>query len=242
MPNAKKDISRQTKIFLQNFQQFERILKETTGSSDSTEFRVALKMAATKNFYIRKSYFLIEDLYALRNVFSHRERGKYVASISDFALKNIDELIKTLNNPPTAISEFKTRVFQAKTEDLITSIVKEMRKKTYTHVPVWKDKVFTGVFSYTSFFEWLATRQEETSDEITFTKKIMGDINPKYLNSPSVNFQFIKGKMNIYEIPLLFDKMTQKKKRLDCLLITKNGVKNENITGIVTSWDLGAIK
>lgn len=237
-----KTQDKQTTTFIREFQRLENLLKQATSSSDKTEFYTALKRAADKNVYINKNYHLMEDLYALRNVFSHRERGKYIAKISDFVIRELELLINSLKNPPTVISKFKVEVYKATINDDIPLVMRIMSDKTYTHVPVWDNNKFVGVFSYTSFFEWLADRQRNENTEITFTKKIMGDINQKYLNSPCVNYQFIKEAYNLYEIPPMFDKATKQKKRLDCLLITQNGIKGEPLTGIITSWDLGSIK
>lgn len=231
-----------TNEFVDKFQTFENLLKAVTESNDRTRFIDALKKASDLNVYINENFSLIEDLYALRNVFSHRERGKYIATIDEFVLKELDKLINVLKNPPTVISKFRTIVYQANTHDFIITIMNEMRNKTYTHVPVWNKDQFLGVFSYTSFFEWLAERQSKENTEVTFSKKFMDDIDIKYLNPQCVNFEFIPESANLYEIPPMFAKATLQQKRLDCLLITANGKKGEKITGIITPWDIGLIK
>lgn len=133
-------------------------------------------------------------------------------------------------------------VYQAKVDDSIPKVMETMRKKTYTHVPVWDGNEFIGVFSYTSFFEWFAERQSKENQEITFSKKFMGDIDRKYLNPLGVNYQFIKESTNLYEVSPIFEKAVLKQERLDCLLITPDGKRGEQLSGIITSWDLGAIK
>jgi CBS domain-containing protein len=234
-------MNKKTEIFIEKFQRLEKLLKQTAGSSDEDSFYFSLKKAADHNVYIRKNFHLALDLAALRNVFAHRERGMYIASVNKFALRELEKLIEAVKNPPSVISKFKVEVYEAKTTDFISSVMRRMREETYTHVPVWNGKKFIGVFSYTSFFEWLAEKQSEGSGEITFAKRVMGDIDRRYLNSPSVNYEFIKQKTNLYEIPPIFEEATRKRKRQDCLLITQNGVRGEKIIGIITSWDLGAI-
>jgi hypothetical protein len=236
--------------FLAKFQELEKIIKESSSKPDNAPFRDALYMASLNNDYLQQHKGLVEDLYALRNVFAHRQRGKYVASINKFAINELSKLIDNLKNPPTAISKFKTKVFQAELNDLYFDISDAMATFTYTHVPVWRTKRgnryggFVGVLSYTTVFEWFVNHyiNYPNGDFSQFDEPgIIGEINKKYLNSPVVNYKFVEEKKNIYEIPPLWDKHTKQRKRLDCLLITKNGKKGEQITGIITSWDLGAI-
>lgn len=232
--------------FLHKFQTLEKLIKNYPGSRDEINFKDALLLTSETNGFIKENFSLIEDLYSLRNVFSHRNRGIYIAKINSIAIKNLDKIITELKNPPTVISKFGVDVFQATQNNEINKVMKVMHDKTYTHIPIWKDghsneyNKFIGVFSYTSFFEWLADRQEKENTP-TFTKRFIEDINPKYLNSPAVNFEFISENKSVYEIPSIFDKYTQDRKRLDCLLLTQNGKRGEKITGIITSWDLGAI-
>lgn len=235
-------MSKQTEAFIERFQDLEKLLKQVAGSNDEEHFPSVLKKVADRNAYISKNYSLILDLNSLRNVFVHQGRGKYIAKINNFALEELSKLIKTLKNPPSVISEFNQNVYQAKTTDFIVSVMNMMREKVYTHVPVWENEEFIGVFSYTSFFEWLAERQNRGIKSISFTKRFMNDINKKYLNPPNVNFKFISELKNLYEIPSMFEEATKKQERLDCLFITQNGKWGEKIKGIITSWDLGSIQ
>ena len=75
-----------------------------------------------------------------------------------------------------------------------------------------------------------------------FTKKEARDIDRRLLNSPIVNFKFIDEDMDVNEIPELFNRETRRRKRLDCLLLTKDAEKTKDITGIITPWDLGDIR
>lgn len=226
--------------FLAQFQKLENIIKSQRGVSDKMSFPDALSISCRNNNFVERNRPLIEDLNALRNVFYHRERKKYIAKINEFAIDSLDKLLRKLNNPPTVMSKFGVEVFQARVGDIIHTIMEKMEKEVYTHVPVWCEEEMIGVFSYTSFFSWLTEKQKYESSP-KFSKKLMRDINKKYLNSPVVNYKFVPEDSSAYEIPPIFEQHTKQGKRLDCLLITENGKKNERITGIVTPWDLGRI-
>jgi len=232
------------KKFNQSFQEFESLLKNKTGGNDSTDFRSSLSKMANINSYIKDNFGLIEDLYALRNVFSHRMRGEYVADIKEIALTEINKIINSIKIPRIVIQEFGKEVYTADEDQLIRCVVEKMKQKTYTHTPVYsKEGKCLGVFAYSSLFEWLADKlNNETNMEIIFDKIYMRDINKKYLNSPSVNFDWVSETKSIYEIIPQFEYAVNSSKRLDCLLITKNGKCNEKISGIITSYDLPSIK
>ena len=199
-----------TESFISKFQKLENLIKETTNSTDQTHFSDKLRKAAATNSYIRQNYGLIEDMYSLRNVFSHNDRQKYIAEINEMALNKLDEIIKSIESPPTVISKFEKDVFETTSEESIFGVMNTMKERIYTHVPVWENAKLIGVFSYTSFFEWLNDSQSQTDKEITFVKKFFKDINKKYLNSPVVNYLLIPENKNLYEIPLVFEEYVKK--------------------------------
>jgi len=235
-------MDKNTLQFINKFQVLEKLIKKLSKSHDSTRFSDSLKKLANDNHFIQNKSNFIEDLYALRNVFSHNERGKYIANINNFIFKEIDQIILTLQDPPIVKSIFEVNVYQANEGDSILNVMKVMKKKTYTQIPIMRDEKFVGVFSYSSFFEWLVDQDDADKKDISFINKVFKDINSKYLNSPCVNYLFISETTSIYEIPPLFERAVKKQERLDCLLITPRGLRGERITGIVTSWDIGLIK
>ena len=232
------------KRFNEKWQEFEKIIIEKANSPDATYFKGAFNYLSKTNTYIKNNSQQIEDLGALRNVFSHRNRANYIANIEERAVKEIETLIKSIKNPPTVKDYFGCEVFTASTTDLIEDVMDIMTKNTYTHVPIYDNKIFVGVFSYTSFFGWLQNEKNKGNHEPKFIKKTMQDISKQFLNSPVVNFQFIYQETDSYEIPLIFEEKARKKpcpERLDCILITENGKKDTKIVGIITSWDLGKV-
>ena len=234
---------KQKNEFLEKFQRFENKLKKETESKDSTSFRSALRKAEKINYFIKQRYSQCEAMYALRNVFSHRLRGEYIADVNSQAVDMLDELIEGLENPPTVLNKFGKNVCVAKRNDLIAEVMAIMEDNVFTHIPVWngEEDNLIGAFSYTSLFFWIRGEQKKNRNVIEFRKSRFKDINPKYLNSPAVNFKFVEEERSVYEIPLIFRKETRNQNRLDCVFITKNGRRNEKLKGIITSWDLGEV-
>ena len=83
--------------YLNKFKQLETQLKRVAGiSSDITQFKDILDKAKKNNFLVRYREGLIWDLYALRNVFAHADREKYIARVNKLAYEAIDNLINLI--------------------------------------------------------------------------------------------------------------------------------------------------
>jgi len=144
--------------FKLKFERFENLLKSKIKCSDNTNFYNVLLEVSQINNYIKKNFHLILDLNSLRNVYSHRERGKYIAKIEKFVFSKLDKLIKDLSQPKTVSIKFHQKVETCTINDLISSVMKTMDENTFTHIPVWNGNVLVGVFSYTSLFIWLSKK------------------------------------------------------------------------------------
>lgn len=231
--------------FTNQWQEFERALVHAAGTSDVSNFRDALSKLRGKNVYVRDNYEQIEDLYSLRNVFSHRKRGNYIAEIEQHAINEVTSLLDKVQTPPTVLDIFGCEMFIANEHSLVETVMDNMVTNVYTHVPVYKDERFIGVFSYTTFFDWLHRETRGGNHEPKFVKKVMGDIGKQFLNSPSVNYEFMASTTNAFEVPIVFERKARimpRPERLDCILITESGRKDETVIGIITSWDLGKVQ
>jgi len=227
--------------FLSEFKIFEKRIREIAGvTSDVTQQKDIIQKAKSNSPLIEHKEGLIWDLYALRNVFAHQDRGKYITNVNEMAFEELSNLMRLMNKPPQAGRIFKKEVFVAKKDDLIEKIIKEMSKNIFTHVPVYENETFVGVFSEASIFEWLADNIQ--NGNATLNKIKMGVINKKYLNSPNDKFEFINSKVSVFDLLKMFETYVSKGKRLGVVFITKNGSKNERIDGLVTAWDLPTIK
>lgn len=243
MKKTNKDI---TTEFVNRFQHFEKLVKELSKSSDRTHFTDAVRNLETKYPYLREQYQLIEDLYALRNVFSHRQRSKYITNVTALALSKLDSIINRLENP-ILLKDSKTiikDVYEGTTESVIKEIMQDMIKNNYTHVPIWDKSVnkYIGVFSHTSLFMWLSDEVNKQAGDPIFINTLIKDINRKYMNKPNVNYKFMAETVPQDLVLQEFTNALKRKQRLDCVFINKDTSLTSKITGIVTPWDLPAIR
>lgn len=228
-----------TQAYLDRFKVLEKKLQTIAGISDKGKFFDLVDIVEKYNYLIHSKKDVLKDLSALRNLFSHSDREKYIAEVNQLAFDEIDNLILLLENPPTVGKLFTKDVYSVTTTDSIKIVISDMNKNIYTHVPVYRNSSFLGIFSESTIVSWLS----EMSDNGIFdiNKYLIGDVNRKYLNNTTNIVQFISEDSDIFKIPMMFSQAINKKSRLGALIITKTGKRDEPPVGIITAWDLPII-
>lgn len=225
--------------FLSNFQELEDIINEKGGHR--LKFNDNLTTVSSSNAYVRARQGEILDLYALRNVYSHMQRGKYFASLTDHAVTSLATILEEIKHPPSALEVFAYKIgsglYETTVNAFIKDVLRDMTENEYTHVPVWNGNKLVGTFAYNSFFQWV-NYELQSGHQPRFEKEKMGDINPRYLNADVVRFHFVRSTDPAHEVPIIFENSTKQRIRLDCICVTESGKRNEKILALVTPWDL----
>jgi len=228
-----------TSKFNELYQRFEARLKKIAGVSDKTDIYGVINLAGERNVIVEKNKRIINDLVALRNVLFHCDRKKYI-KMNDIALESVENLLDLLDNPPKVIDRFKADVYRVDLNDRVDEVVFRMKEKNYTHIPVYDDDKFVGVFTETSLLDWLAGNIK--NGEADFRKTQMKDINKQYLHTQNNGYKFVAPSFNVFEVQSEFEKAINDKKRLGVIFITDSGKQDGKIVGIITAWDLPKIK
>ncbi len=225
--------------FLSNFQELEDIINLKGGHK--SRFNDNLTTMSLSNAYVRARLGEILDLYALRNVYSHMQRGKYFASLTDYAVTLLATLLEEIKHPPNTLEVFAPKIgsvlYETTVNAFIKDVLRDMTDNEYTHVPVWNGNKLVGTFAYNSFFQWV-NYELQSRQQPHFEKEIMGDINSRYLNEDVVRFRFVRCTDPAHEVPIIFENSTKQRKRLDCIFVTESGKRDEKILALVTPWDL----
>lgn len=223
--------------FIKKWQKLEGLVKLRAHGNDGTKFRDDLLTIAQQDSFFAHQQLLIEDLYALRNVYSHKNRSKYIATIQDHVIKDMDETIGLLEHPPTVVDVFGCKVYSCKPSSNTIDVMNEMSDNVYTHVPIIENETVRGVFSYNSFFEWAHDVLAWKSNN-RFEKTTISAIDKRYLNQPVVRYEFINASESAGKVLSIFKDRTTDQVRLDCIFITDTGKRDGELVGIITPWDL----
>lgn len=223
--------------FTTKWQEVENEVIRRAHMTDGHGFVKAFSYLVGQDSLLAQKASLVDDLRALRNIYSHRDRARYIAELESHVFKDLDEIYELVVHPPTVLDKFGCNVYAATLGDSILEVMDTMSEKVFTHVPVLDSGRLIGVFTYNSFFEWAHDVLNERVDA-TFEKKQIRDINRKYILPPTVYYDCVKSDLPAGNVDSIFREMTKQQKRLDCIFITDDGKKNAPIRGIITPWDL----
>lgn len=223
--------------FTTKWQEVEDQVIRRANMTDGHGFVKAFSYLVSKDSLLAQKASLVDDLRALRNIYSHRDRARYIAELESHVFKDLDEIYELVVHPPTVSDKFGCDVYVTKPDDYILSVMDTMSEKVFTHVPVLDEGKLIGVFTYNSFFEWAHDVLGHRTENY-FEKEKIGDINRKYILPPTVYYDCVKADLPAGNVESIFRENTKKQKRLDCLFITDDGKKNAPIRGIITPWDL----
>lgn len=189
----------------------------------------------------------------LRNVLIHEEKFKQdIAIPTDAYLEKIGGILTTLESPQSAIDISSKELYCCDPNDSILDVVGEMVKKIYSQVPVFEDKIhrkgFIGVFSETCLMHLLGTVGHESLERglcLASNAKV-ADILHIVKTPINESWQFVSKDTDVYKIKEMFNTLTFHNaaipnSRLGVLFVTENGKVEEEVLGIITSWDLSKI-
>ena len=243
--NQINDIMTNAEKYLDIFKKIENKLRKEYGGGEYKEFMGLLRELRAKNSIVRNFYDDLREYAELRNAIVHKSSGseKPIADPYKETVDGIQELYDAIDKPQTAYDRAVRPVYNSTTDAQIINVVKSMREKIYTHIPISdKDGHFVGVFSESTLVKWLADSVE--SDGFILEETKVADIQ-KYLDQGDDKFntyKFISRNMNIFDVQDLFQDSINRKERLGAVFVTQSGLRTEGILGIITAWDLSGIK
>lgn len=175
----------------------------------------------------------------LRNSLAHIEKynNEENFTISSSLIKTLQMEIEDIKNPLTAkdICKKIDFVLTASFEDKVMNIASLMLKNGFTHVPILENGRLFGVFSQNTIFSCFVKQ-----DGIIINDKTTIQEYKEFLpieNHETESFLFVSQDKKVDDLIHLF---TQKinNKRLVMIFVSKNGLANEKILGIITSYDI----
>lgn len=185
-----------------------------------------------------------EDLNAcreVRNILTHHSSidGMPIVEPSDALIHVLKEVIAYVKQPQSAL-DFATpreKLMVAHMDQNALKVMREMKKRGFSHVPVLKNGEFAGVFSVSTVFSYVIEEEDHSVDRQT---KIEDFGNLLKLDQhASERFEFASRRASYWDVRDRFEKRKgQPPKRLAAVFVTENGKFGERLLGMITPWDV----
>jgi predicted transcriptional regulator len=223
--------------FLDAFTKIEKLLKKYVDREEKYSFSLLIKKAKRVNKMIETLEYDLKEIADLRNAIVHeRTDGHPIAEPYDETVTLVENICKALENPPRA-RIFQKKVSTVKPNDNVEKLLKIINDNSYSQIPIYEGKRYFGVITTNAITRWIASL---TEDGIAmYGDKKVKDILDFLEESEEVVFVGIDD--NLFETLELFSKYSNKGKKLDAVLITQSGKKNESLLGMITLWDIPKI-
>jgi len=232
--------------FLSIYNEIDKNMRKTLNASYDIGHTTLLDQMATHNRVYNAYKSDLKDFANLRNAIVHHYNKDDVEAIAEphENIVNKYEYIRNMIiNPPNALDSIAIKsehIYRAKLDDNAYKIMSDMAQNVYTHVPVYDNDNFIGIFSENSIFSYIVSTPEVLWDN---TLKILDFLEFLPINKHiSEDFVFRKKSATVFDIEDVFKKYFNNQKRVAVVFITINGKSTEPILGMITAWDLAGIE
>lgn len=186
----------------------------------------------------------LDLLREIRNLLSHNagQDGEAVVDPSQEMIDRLEDIIAYVRRPREAC-KFGTpadQVLGAHMNDSIYSVMRNMRKNGYSHVPVTEQGSVIGVFSVKSVFDYLADVGLDSMDPDARIA-CMGD-RIRLDGRTGERYMFISADTSIISVRKAFERYTEKNNRLGMVFVTETGSAAEKLICMLTPWDVLSIE
>lgn len=229
-----------SEIFLSLYQEIEEYFQRELEANHHLRFYAMVDQMKKRNAAVRRYEFDLREFSDLRNAITHGNMGKDVA-IAEPHQQVVDQLkrIKEEIMAPPPVMKLVHHPVQTVHADMkLSEAVSLMNQMGCGQLPVYEEERYMGIFNGEILLRWMRNHSEKTTlnlAKITLEEIIDGDRDQRH------QVIFKPRTSSVYEIQETVERYTDKKYRLQAIIITENGLPTEKPLTIITSADLPLI-
>jgi len=224
--------------FLSAYAAIEKEMKRILDSKDHRPFSELVNKSARINPLIERYRFDLKEYSELRNAIVHdRAGGEIIAEPNTEVVESIERIAGLLLEPPRVAPLFLKEVLVFEVDQPVARAIRELSKMTYTQAPVLKEGKVAGLLTLKMIVQWMGLSL--ANDTFDIEKTTIGDLME--LVGEVDGYEYVSVGKSLLEIPDLFYRWQDRGKKLEAVLITRNGKNDEPIEGIITNRDLPLI-
>lgn len=220
--------------FIALYNEIDHILRTMLHEEVWVGFRELVERSAKFNRVVREYEDDLKQIGDLRNVIVHRTTDKIIAEPSDFIIDLTKKIRDLLKEPPKVIPQFQKEVVIADANETILKLARTMKQLNFSKIPIY----INGEFLFLATAETLVRYFAENSDKELSATKIQ---EMESFAEHKDNYRFVSKDTDIFQVADIFEIYYRNKQKLDAVIITEHGEKNEKPIGIITQFDVGEI-
>lgn len=230
--------------FINTYNQLDQYMRDYLNADKNISHNNLIDLASKKSSLFRNYKNDLKEFAQLRNAIVHnthfvnKQLGEIIAEPHEDVVAYYEDLLKKITLPKLAKDIYRSiksdKVLTATLDTKIIDIIKYMYNKKNTCVPILEAYKLKGVFSENVLITLIAKGEKTEFNELkAYDILEYLDIDSHY----GEYFAFCKASDNIFDIKEMFQKQDHKK-RLELIFVTANGYQNEEILGVISTWDL----
>ncbi|MCD5324163.1 MULTISPECIES: CBS domain-containing protein [Pontibacillus] len=217
------------------FNQIHTKLKELSHNEPNHNFMNLLHKIRERHTTIRYHFQELKQYAKLRNALVHEKvrEGFYIAEPHLDVITKLENINRALHQPPYATAIASKNVLYFEEESQVKDVLRAIKRYGFSQVPVYVGREFKGLLTEGGLLRWFT---EHMTDEYVPVGEVT--VNEVLYVEDHHNVAFIAKDKTIYDVEDLFGEYFDRNEKLEAILITETGSRNEKPLGIITTWDL----
>ncbi|SEN68309.1 CBS domain-containing protein [Amphibacillus marinus] len=221
--------------FLVAFNKIEKHFDQKLDDTKYVPFQRAVYRLRNSDAAINRYSNDLLEFSELRNAIVHErtEVNYTIADPHDQVVATIEQIAKEVTAPQQVMPTF-AKVLRTIQADLkVKQVFGIIRETEYSQFPVYRNKRFLGLLTDKKMLHWVAKNVSGDT-----TKVLETSISKLIDEEQGTHYQFIPRHTSVYQAEQLFIQSVKQHKRLEALLITETGSKDEKLLGMISPHDL----
>lgn len=232
-------MSTTTEDFIRTFEALREEVNRRAG--DPNAHALQIDNAASRDPAIDKNRRLLRYIRDVRNALQHPQHGArgHAVQITDAFLKEAQDLLRHLQNPPTARSVGVARrdIRTAHRGDRLGDLADMMKRDGFSHLPILDERdAVIGVFNEAAIFDHLWGEPARIIERDMRVEDILPHCSLDAGHTET--FQFVRPGTLLDDLVGMFVAPVSPTKRLGAAFVTASGSGTEPLQRIITPWDV----
>ncbi len=223
------------------YNRIDHALSEIAGERDRshrTTFAARVRLGANRVRRLAKHADFLLEIGELRNALVHNRLGDgvYIAVPNEQTVQQLEEIERLLLSPQKVIPRFERSVRTLDAGQTLADAWMHMRQEGYSHFPVYERGTFIGMLTSNGLARWSAAQATDGTLRIDGRKILVRDVLEVDRRRDCA--AFVSADAAVDDLPALF----RENPRLETVIITRRGTRNEPPLGLVGASDLVSAK